>query len=106
MIICIIPAKGGSKRLENKNMQVLNGKPMLYYSIAAAKKSKRINKIYVSTDATDIADFARKMGAEVIERPQRLTGDAPVTEVYRHALRQIKNDSVDLCRRTATGSSG
>jgi N,N'-diacetyllegionaminate synthase len=94
MIICIIPAKGESKRLENKNMQVLNGRPMLYYSLAAAKRSKLIDKIYVSTDAMDIADFAREMGAEVIKRPCRLTGDAPVTEVYRHALRQIKNDAV------------
>lgn len=95
MIVCIIPAKGGSRRLENKNMRLLNGKPMLYYTIKAAKKSKCIDKVYVSTDAKEIAEFAREMGASVIERPPRLAGDAPVTDVYRHALRQIKNDVVD-----------
>jgi N,N'-diacetyllegionaminate synthase len=94
MIVCIIPAKGASRRLENKNMRQLNGKPMLYYTIKAAKKSKRIDKIYVSTDANEIAEFAREMGVEVIMRPPRLAGDAPVTDVYRHALRQIDNNEI------------
>ncbi len=90
----IIPAKGGSKRLENKNMRLLNGKPMLYYSIVAAQKSTLIDKIYVSTDSMAIADYAREMGVEFIMRPSRLVGDAPVTDVYRHALRQINNNKI------------
>jgi sialic acid synthase SpsE/GTP:adenosylcobinamide-phosphate guanylyltransferase len=94
MIICIIPAKGGSRRLENKNMRMINGKPMLYYSIMAAKKSKKIRKIYVSTDSPEIADYGRRMGVDIIMRPNRLVGDAPVTEVYRHALRQINSSEI------------
>jgi sialic acid synthase SpsE len=94
MIVCIIPAKGGSTRLENKNMQALKGKPMLFYSIAAAKKCTLIDKIYVSTDSMAIVDYAREMGVEIIMRPSRLAGDAPIVEVYRHALRQINNDQI------------
>jgi len=96
MIVCIIPAKGGSTRLENKNMQRLKGKPMLYYTIATAKRSRLIDEIYVSTDAEDIAAYARRMGVKVIHRPSRLTGETPVTEVYRHALRLIGPEAVDL----------
>lgn len=94
MIVCVIPAKGGSTRLENKNMTLINGKPMLYYTVLAACESRLINKVYVSTDAVDIADFARTMGTEVIHRPKRLTGDTPVTDVYQHALKQINDSSV------------
>ncbi len=96
MIVCIIPAKGGSTRLENKNMRLLNGKPMLHYTIAAARRRRLIHKIYVSTDAPDIAAYARKMGVNVIERSSQLAGDVPVTEVYRHALRQVNPSVVDL----------
>lgn len=94
MIICVIPAKGGSTRLENKNMRMINGKPLLYYTIETARKSKCIDKIYVSTDSADIADFSRALGVEVIQRPPRLTGDTPVAEVYRYALKQIGNAAV------------
>jgi len=51
MIIAIIPAKGGSLRLKNKNIKILNKRPMIYWSIKYAKKSKLLDKIYVSTNS-------------------------------------------------------
>ncbi len=94
MIVCIIPAKGSSNRLENKNMQLLNGKPMIYYTLTAATKSKLIDKVYVSTESNEIAEFAKKTGIDVLKRPVYLTGETPVIDVYRHALKQIKNNEI------------
>ena len=63
--ICIIPARSGSKRIKNKNLKIFFKKPLIYWSIAAAIKSKLFKKIIVSTDNKKIARYARKFGAEV-----------------------------------------
>ena len=55
-------ARGGSKEVPKKNIKKLGGKPLIYYSIKAAKKSQNINKCFVSTDSTEIADIAKKFG--------------------------------------------
>lgn len=89
MIIAIIPAKADSRRIPNKNMALLNGKPIIYYSIKIAKESKLIDKIYVSTDSEEIVEYARKEGINVIERGQDLAGDTPVIEVYHHAISKL-----------------
>ena len=52
--ICIIPARSGSKRIKNKNIRIFHNKPIIYYSIRSAKKTKLFNKIYVSTDSKKI----------------------------------------------------
>ena len=65
MKLCVIPARGGSKRIPRKNIKVFNGKPMIAYSIEAAFKSKCFDKVIVSTDDQEIAEFAREYGAEV-----------------------------------------
>lgn len=89
MIIAVIPAKSDSKRLPNKNMQLLDGKPLLWHSIEYAKRSKLIDEIYVSTDSKTIADYAIENGVKVIMRDERLCGDAPVMQVYGHAVKTI-----------------
>jgi len=63
--IAIIPARSGSKGLKDKNIKLLNGKPLLAYSIEAALKSKCFDVVYVSTDSKKYADIAIKYGAEV-----------------------------------------
>ena len=63
--ICIIPARGGSKRIKNKNIKNFFGKPLIYYSIKAAIKSNIFDKIIVSTDSKKIASIVKKYGAEV-----------------------------------------
>ncbi len=92
-IVVVIPAKAESGRLPNKNMCILeNGKPLLSYTIEIAKKSPLVQGIYVSTDSAEIADFAKKEGAGVIMRPEELLGEAPIVEVYKHAISEIGED--------------
>ena len=87
-VICIICARGGSKGIKNKNLQNLNGKPLIYYPINDALKTKMIDEIIVSTDDKDIARFALKYGAKVpFIRPKSLAGDLSTTEEgLKHAL--------------------
>ena len=94
MIIAVIPAKADSKRLPNKNMILINGKPLLYYTIKMAKECKSVNKIYVSTDSDEIARFAESEGVSVIIRTSDLGGETPVVDVYRHALEYILEKDV------------
>ena len=90
MIIAIIPAKGNSKRLKNKNIRSLNKKPLIYWTIKHAQKSKIIKKIFVSTDSQKISNFAQKMNIGVIRRPKKLGGETPIIEVYKHAYQKLK----------------
>ena len=87
-IITIILARGGSKGLKNKNLRKLNGKPLIYYPINAAKRSKHIGNIIVSTDSRKIASVAVKFGAIVpFIRPKKLSGSLATTEkTLQHAL--------------------
>jgi len=95
MIIAIIPAKGQSRRLPNKNMQEISGNPMIYYSIDIAQNSKLINDIYISTDSDEIDDYAESLCCRVIRRGYDLSNSgAPVLSVYTHALEQINDPSI------------
>jgi len=78
--ICIIPARGGSKRIPRKNILPLNGKPLMAYSIEAAKHAGVFEKVVVSTEDQEIMEIARDFGAEVDVRPQAMAGDR-VTKV-------------------------
>tara|TARA_A100001015_G_scaffold321209_1_gene450782 strand:- start:2567 stop:2827 length:261 start_codon:yes stop_codon:yes gene_type:complete len=76
MNIAIIPARSGSKRIKNKNIKLFNKKPIIYYSIMAAKKSKLFSEIYVSTNSNKIKDISKKFGAKILNRPNNfLSGD-------------------------------
>ena len=87
-VICIILARGGSKGLIKKNLRKINGKPLIYYPINDALKTKMIDEIIVSTDDKVIAKFALKYGAKVpFIRPKKLAGDLSTTEEgLKHAL--------------------
>tara|TARA_Y100000031_G_scaffold122314_1_gene137131 strand:- start:791 stop:1345 length:555 start_codon:yes stop_codon:yes gene_type:complete len=95
MIIAIIPAKKDSNRMPDKNMRVLLGRPLLEYAIDYAKQSRRISRIYVSTDDMAIADFAESQGVKVVSRPEILGGETPLLDVYRHALNTMKLKAVE-----------
>ena len=75
-ILAIIPARGGSVGLKNKNMYPLNGRPLLFYTIQAAKKTKLIDRIIVSSDSNKILNFSKKNFAEVIKRPKKISGSS------------------------------
>ena len=64
MNIAIIPARSGSKRIKNKNIKLFFGKPLLFYSIQIALKSKLFDRVIVSTDSKKIAKLAKSFGAE------------------------------------------
>lgn len=92
-IVAIIPARGGSKGIPHKNIIDFAGRPLVYWSIKAAIKSKYINAVYVSTDDDKIAKVSAKSGAKVIKRPSRLAQDTSTSEVaLKHAIREIRKD--------------
>lgn len=92
MNIAIIPARGGSKRIPQKNIKNFCGKPLIAYSIEAALASQLFERVIVSTDATEIADIAQAYGAEVpFIRPSELADDYTGTgDVVNHALRTLQ----------------
>ena len=101
-VICIIPARGGSKGLKLKNLQKVCGKPLIYYPIQAAIKSNVCNKIFVSTDSPIIAREAKKLGAEVpFLRKKKFAGDYVTTEAtLKNALLEAENffkEKYDIC---------
>lgn len=87
MSLCVIPARGGSKRIPRKNIKQFHGKPMIAWSIEAAQDSKIFDEIIVSTDDEEIAEIARQYGASVpFMRPENLSNDhANTTSVMAHA---------------------
>ena len=91
-VIAIIPARSGSKGLKNKNIIDLNGKPMLAYSIEAAKKSEVFDKIVVSTDSKLYKDIAEAYGANVLMRGEDLSNDtASSYDVIKDVLAKERN---------------
>ncbi len=86
-IICIIPAKGNSKRLPGKNVMPFLGKPLIAHSILAAKASVYVKDTFVSTDDDAIKEIAIAYGAKVIRRPEHLCTDyATTASALKHAL--------------------
>ena len=88
MNIAIIPARGGSKRIPRKNVRPFCGRPMLAWPIDAAIESGLFDHVLVSTEDTEIADVARRAGAEVpFTRPAEIADDhSGTTDVIVHAL--------------------
>jgi pseudaminic acid cytidylyltransferase len=95
MIVAIIPARSGSKRIPQKNIINFFGKPLISYSIIAAKKTKIFDKIIVSTDSDKIGSIAKKYGAEYLfKRPKKLSGDQiPTSSVVKHAINYLKKEN-------------
>lgn len=91
-ILGIITARGGSKVLPRKNIRLLAGKPLIYYTIKEAGKSKHLTKTIVDTDDEEIAKIARSFGAKVpFLRPKELaTDEATTLSVVQHAIRELE----------------
>ncbi len=102
MILGITPARGESKGVPRKNIRPLCGKPLILWTIEAAKASRFLDRYVVSTEDDEIAEVARKNGAEVLERPKELaTDEATTLSVLQHALQQIPADTVVLLHATS-----
>ena len=98
MNIAIIPARGGSKRIPRKNIKSFCGKPMIAWTIEAAKSSGLFDRIIVSTDDAEITEVARHWGAEVpFTRPEELSNDHVVTmPVIAHATQWVLDQGLNV----------
>ncbi|MDI6703307.1 MAG: acylneuraminate cytidylyltransferase family protein [bacterium] len=92
-VLGIIPARGGSKGLRDKNIRSLLGKPVIYYTIKHALNSEVIDKVVVSTEDAKIAKIVEGYGVQVIKRPKDLaTDNAPIELSLRHAVRYLEHN--------------
>jgi CMP-N-acetylneuraminic acid synthetase len=102
--LAIIPARKGSKRLPGKNMKLLNGQPLIYYSIIQARFAKMIDEFVVSTDSPDVKKYCVKMAVPYIERPNELaTDDARMEDVVLSVLKNkyFKANKIVLLQPTS-----
>ena len=89
-ILGIIPARGGSKGIPKKNIKILNGKPLIAYTIEAALGSN-LNRVIVSTDCEEIASISKEYGAEVMMRPSYLSEDqTPTLPVLQNLVSELE----------------
>ena len=91
-VLAIIPARGGSKGIPRKNIRLLAGRPVIAYAIQAGLEAELVDRVIVSTDDTEIAEVARRCGAEVpFLRPAELArDDTPDLPVFQHAVRWLE----------------
>ena len=98
--LAIIPARKDSKRIKNKNLVKINNKELIKFTIEATKKTKKINKIIVTSDDNKILRIAKKLKADLVKRPKKLSGESSATELaiihafnnfYKNNLNAVKN---------------
>ena len=91
-VLAVIPARGDSKGIPRKNLYPLNGKPLIAYTIEAARKSKLLTRSIISTDSEEIAEVAEKFGGDVpFIRPNVLASDtASSIDVVKHAVKELE----------------
>ncbi|MFC2066183.1 cytidylyltransferase domain-containing protein [Chloroflexota bacterium] len=90
-VLGVIPARGGSKGIPRKNLKLLNGKTLIAYIIEVALKAKTLSRLIVSTDDEEIADTARKLGAEVpfLRDPELARDEVSLIPVAKHAMESM-----------------
>jgi len=103
-VLAVIPARGGSKGLPGKNIKMLDGKPLIAWSIELAKQCEFIDRVVVSTDDDEIASVAAAWGADVpFKRPATLASDtSPTIDTLRHCIDTLDGtfDNVVLLQAT------
>jgi N-acylneuraminate cytidylyltransferase len=97
-IIAIIPARGGSKGIPNKNIIDFCGKPLIAWTIEQCLSSKYISSVWVSSDSQEILEVAKKYNAKTIQRPDNISSDFASSEsAWIHAIENIEQDeTIDL----------
>jgi len=95
--LSVIPARGGSKRIPRKNIRNFYGKPLIGYSIECALRVDLFDRVIVSTEDEEIADIAKRFGAEVpFFRPKKLADDySGTTEVVENVLERLRKEGED-----------
>ncbi len=107
-ILAVIPARGGSKGIPRKNIKLIAGKPLLTWSVLAAKESKYLDAVVVSTDDAEIKKVALKAGSEVLDRPKKYATDKATTiSVLQHAIEKLQGyDAIVLLQPTSPLRTG
>ena len=97
-IVCLIPARGGSRGIPKKNIRKLGSKPLIAHTIESCKKSGIFNRIIVSTDDKEIARIANTFGAEIpFMRPKKLAGaKSPMDDVVMHLILELKKNQYEF----------
>jgi len=93
-IVGEIPARLGSKRVKNKNLRLINGKPLISYAINAAKKSKKLSEIYINSESEQIGSVAKKYGVKFYKRKPELAKDNIVSDQFNYDF--LKNIETDI----------
>jgi CMP-N-acetylneuraminic acid synthetase len=89
--LAIIPARGGSKGVPRKNIRLLSGRPLIGWTIEAAREAQQVSRVVVSTDDEDIARVSKQFGAEVVQRPIDISGDTASSEsALLHTLNHLR----------------
>jgi len=102
VILGVTPARGGSKGVPRKNVRRIHGRPLIAWTIEAAKASRLIDRYVVSTEDPEIAAVARSLDVDVLARPPALADDLAMTvDVLRHVLTQVDADTVVLLQATS-----
>lgn len=90
-VLCVVAARGNSKRVPKKNVRMLLGRPLIAYTIEKALESKLSSKVVVSTENYEIATIAENHGVKVVKRPDDLALDtSAIDDALRHAVRHIE----------------
>ena len=101
-VVSMIPARGGSKGIRQKNLALLNGKPLIYYTIDASRKALKISETWVNTDNDDIAEYAKSQSVYTYRRPPILASDtASLDDVLIDFAWHIDFDVVVLIQPTS-----
>jgi len=96
-IIAIIPARGGSKGIPNKNIVDFCGKPLIAWTIEQCIQAKYINDVWVSSDDNDILHIAKQYGAKIIKRPFDISNDVATSEsAWLHAIDYLQQNNIPL----------
>lgn len=93
-IIGEIPARYGSRRVKNKNLRILNGKPMIAYAIEAARNANRLDSVFVNTESPLIGEIAKEYGVEFFRRSPELASDTALQEEFNYDF--IKKTKPDV----------
>lgn len=92
-LVALVPMKGHSERVPNKNLRTFNGRPLCHWVLNTLNAVPEVNEVVVDTDSKEIATEARQLGVTVIERPERLQGDyVEMNDVILHDVRRTEAD--------------
>ncbi|MDC0213271.1 acylneuraminate cytidylyltransferase family protein [Gammaproteobacteria bacterium] len=98
----LIPARGGSKSIPLKNMKLLNGHPLIKYSIKAARSSSSVERLFCSTDSEEIANYVGEQEAEVVVRPPELAQDgSPTIDAVLHWIEYLQKKEAAVPKAVA-----